>query len=155
MCAVKTSKKDIIVPQRSIKPIKTRANTGFIATHNTPAIFEPEITGGFPDGLQLAETLVMLKRGVTQILQICIENTTDHDIRLRNNTLIGHLQLVQSVTPMEVEEMEKPCDTTAEKVFENSQPTREFCPSEIKLDRLTSEQELTNASRRIAIVFHK
>eukprot|EP00795_Rhopilema_esculentum_P009679 gene9679-17449_t len=68
VCAVKTSKKDIIVPQRSITPVKTRGNTGFIATHNTSAIFEPEITGGFPDGLQLAETLVMLKRGVTQYL---------------------------------------------------------------------------------------
>ena len=31
-----------------------------------------------------------------------VESVTDHDIHLRNRTLLGHLQLVQTVIPLTV-----------------------------------------------------
>eukprot|EP00794_Sanderia_malayensis_P004301 gene4301-4870_t len=42
----------------------------------------------------------------TQIIHINVENETDHDICLQNRTVVGHLQLVQSVIPLEVNETE-------------------------------------------------
>ena len=143
MCAVKTSKKDIVVPRRSTIPVKVRANTGYIA-RSVPAIFEPEMIGGIPDGLQLTEMLVTLKRGTTQMLQVNIENLTNHDIRIRNNTLVGHLQLIQSVTPMEVREKAYPCQDDGQVICKESVRHQEqkSCISDIKLDGLSEEQDL-------------
>ena len=97
ICAVKASKKDFLVPRRSITPIKARASTGYIAKPTT-ALFETEMIGHLPDGLQVNQMLITLKRGTKQMLSTDIENLIDHDIRLRSNTLVGHLQLVKSVT---------------------------------------------------------
>ena len=134
--------KDFIVPRRSITPIKARASTGYIAKP-TPALFEPEVIGHLPDGLQVNQMLITLKRGTKQMLSIDIENLTDHDIRLRSNTLVGHLQLVQSVTPIEVREKTGSCNGNGPVSSKDniSQQTRWSCISEIKLDGLSEEQE--------------
>ena len=141
ICAVKTSKQDCIVPRRSIASIKARANTGYIAKP-TPALLEPEVIGRLPDGLQVNEMLITLKRGTKQMLSINIENVTDHDIRLRSSTLVGHLQLVQSVTPIEVKEKTESCNEDGQTSSKDdvSQQTRSWI-SDIKVDGLSEEQE--------------
>ena len=41
-------------------------------------------------------------------LSIQAENITDHEIIIKNRTRLGHLELVWSVTPLEVKEKELP-----------------------------------------------
>eukprot|EP00112_Aurelia_sp_Birch-Aquarium-sp1_P014489 Seg3131.4 transcript_id=Seg3131.4/GoldUCD/mRNA.D3Y31 product="hypothetical protein" protein_id=Seg3131.4/GoldUCD/D3Y31 len=140
ICAVKTSKKDFLLPRRSITSIKARANTGYIA-QLTPALLEPEVIGSLPYGLHVNQMLVTLKKGKKQMLPITIENATDHDIRLRSNTVVAHLQLVQSVLPMEVKEKTENEDAQPSSKDDVSQQTRTSCVSDIKLDGLSEEQE--------------
>ena len=105
LCDLKTPKKDWIIQKGETASVPCRARTGPI-TRRTPAIFEPDVAGNFSQGLQITEELVTLKQGTTQIVHINVTNISDHDIRLRNRTVLGNLQLVQSVTPAEVEQID-------------------------------------------------
>ena len=53
-------------------------------------------------GLQINENVHSLRKGSTSPIDIQVCNTTGHDITSPKRTLLGHVQLVKSVTPMEV-----------------------------------------------------
>ncbi|KAK3700933.1 hypothetical protein QZH41_000337 [Actinostola sp. cb2023] len=55
------------------------------------------------NGLEVPEALLTLTKGKTNIVEIEVLNTTHHDIKIRERTVMGTLQLVQSVTPLEVQ----------------------------------------------------
>ena len=78
-----------------------RANTGPVE-RTTPVLFEPDESNPWPSGLEITETLLTVKKGKSSKVEIDIVNNTNHDIRLPGRTLLGRLQLVQSVTPVEV-----------------------------------------------------
>ena len=78
-----------------------RANTGPVE-RTTPVLFEPDESNPWPSGLEITETLLTVKKGKSIEVEIDIVNSTNHDIRLPGQTLLGRLQLVQSVTPVEV-----------------------------------------------------
>ena len=101
VCTVKTNKKNIMIPKQSSVLVPCRGNGGFVP-NSMLAMFEPALNQNLPDGLQITETIVSLKSGTTQRLQISIENLTDHDIHLRNRTVLGRVQLIQSVIPIEI-----------------------------------------------------
>ena len=69
----------------------------------------------WPSGLIIQETLVALKPGKSNVIKVEVINSTEHDITLRNRTPIGRLELVQSVTPVEVKLKER-VDTTINSV---------------------------------------
>lgn len=50
----------------------------------------------------MSETLVQLQSGTTCRVKIEVTNETNHDIVLKGKTVIGRLQLVGSVTPIDV-----------------------------------------------------
>lgn len=102
LCVVKTNKRNSVIPQSGTAVIACRANTGYIDTA-TPALLEPEISDNLPSGLEIQETLVTLQRGKSSIIHVQVTNNTKHDIVLRGRTLIGCLQLVRSVTPLDAE----------------------------------------------------
>ena len=56
----------------------------------------------WPTGLEIYETLKTVKKGSVSRVDIEVHNTSDHDITLPRRTLLGRLQLIKSVTPMEV-----------------------------------------------------
>ena len=97
---VKTIKRDILIPANSEKSVPCRAKTGYIE-QTLPVLFEPDENTKLSTGLDLHETLTSVKRGTKAVLQINVHNTTS-DILLRNRTILGRLQLVQSATPLEV-----------------------------------------------------
>ena len=93
-------------------------NTGLLSKR-TPVLFQPDEKGLWPEGLKLNETLLMLKRGFSFQIGIEVSNTTGHDIRLRNQTVLGSLQMVYSVTSVEVQLQ----PTLKETVTENNTST--------------------------------
>ena len=100
LCLVKTRKKDIIIPQEQSK-ISCRANTGTF-DNPTPLLFEADENSEWPDGLSIADTLLIVKGGKSSEIEIDIRNTIKHDIRLKGRTILGRLKLVQSVLPVDV-----------------------------------------------------
>ena len=66
-------------------------------------VFEPNVLETVPPGLEINQSLHTLKRGSSSKLGIEVHNLSNHDIRIPRHTLLGHVELVRSVTPVEVE----------------------------------------------------
>ena len=113
LCVVKSTKRDMVIPANRTVQVNCRANIGPVA-EKTPVLFEPDELASWPDGLTVHETLTTVKQGSTSQVKIDIVNTTNHDIVLRNRTVLGRLQLVQSITPVEVKLKDEPIPTTQE-----------------------------------------
>lgn len=101
LCIVKTVKQDVTIPKGKHVLLTCRANTGSLDV-DTPALFEPELDGTLPAGLEIHETIVRLKHGKSCRVELEIYNNTNHDISVKGRTVVGRLHLVRSVTPVEV-----------------------------------------------------
>jgi hypothetical protein len=101
LCAVRTSKKKVVISSGQTMNISCRANTGPIR-RNSPALFEPDEQTHMPIGITVQEALTTVKQGKSSLINIPVTNTTQHDIVLPGRLVLGNLQLVRSVTPLEV-----------------------------------------------------
>lgn len=101
LCFVQTSKHDTTIPSKQSERVTCRANTGPVG-RPTPVLFEPDETSPWPNGLEVSETLLTVKKGKSSQVDVEITKNTSHEIVLRGWTLPGRLQLVQSVIPVEV-----------------------------------------------------
>ena len=146
LCLVKSTKKPHTVPAGETVHLPCRANTGPIY-RKTPVIFEPDELTTWPAGLAVHESLTTVKEGDATILSVAVTNNTNHDITLPGRVVLGRLQLVRSVTPIEVRfkdpETPTPCegppcekDTPAERI-ESDLP---WLP-EVDLSGLTVKQK--------------
>ena len=100
LCLVKTTK-SYVVPSGQTVRIQCRANTGAIH-QRTPVLFEPDEVGQWPSGLTLHESLTTVKEGDANILPVTVTSNSDNNVNLPGWVLLERLQLVRSVTPMEV-----------------------------------------------------
>ena len=98
---LKTTKRDITLPPKERQRVTCRANTGPVE-RNTPVLFEPDEASPWPNGLDISDTLLTVKKGKSSQVDIEITNNTNHAIVLPGRSLLGRLQLVRSVTPVEV-----------------------------------------------------
>ena len=67
-----------------------------------PVIFEPCFDFSLDEELQFGTGLIYLKRGMNTRVNIAVTNVSGRNIALPHKTVIGTLQLVSSVTPVEV-----------------------------------------------------
>ena len=98
---VKVPKKDCIVPKGKIISIICRANY-FATESKTPVLFEPIESSNLPEGLQIRENLTIVNKGKSCRVKAEVTNNSACDIIIPKYTEIGQLQLVKSVTPIEV-----------------------------------------------------
>ncbi len=116
-------------------------------------MFEADENGQWPSGLEVQDTLVTTKGGKASKIGIEVQNTTRHDINLKSRTVLGRLQLVQSVTPVEVRLKSDHMNTQQPTVSESSDfvvsathnGTSADLPDHLKdvnLSDLTSEQRI-------------
>ena len=103
LCSVRSDKNDAVVPKGTSAAISCPVNHGPI-DKRTPFLFEPDELALWPD--HAGDSLVT-KAWKTSRIKTEMINTTNHDIILPNRTSLGQLQLVQSVTPVEVKLKEK------------------------------------------------
>ena len=116
LCSVKMNKRDYVVPKKTSTIVSCRVNHGPIDNRApAPLLLEPDELAPWPSGLIIQETLVALKPGKSNVIKVEVINSTEHDITLLNRTPIGRLELVQSVTPVEVK-LKKRVDTTINSV---------------------------------------
>ncbi|CAB4016615.1 Retrovirus-related Pol poly from transposon [Paramuricea clavata] len=153
LCNVKTSKRDVVIPSGKQVNIQCRVNTGPICG-TTPVLFEPDETMPWPSCLEINETLLTVKKGKTNFIEVQANNPTNHDIVIKRRTVLGRLQLVRSVTAIPVKLREETVENGSQvdqtcKVSECSVPfTNETQPTvgipdhikNIDLKGLTPEQ---------------
>ena len=60
-----------------------------------------------PEGLQYAETVVILKLSVNNYYKIPVVNDSNKGVMLHQNTQLGELESIKSIVPLQVEEREK------------------------------------------------
>ena len=118
---------------------------GGVSRGEAPPQFTTE-NPDFPNGLVVSESLFSLKPGKTSVVKFQVQNISNHDIVLPKRTVLGGIELVQSVTPLDVKLKENSV---------SSEPNRnvsvkgeivvdEDIPSHIKqinLDGLTESQK--------------
>jgi hypothetical protein len=75
LCAVRTSKKNVIIPKGESVSVSCRANTGPVQ-RDSPVLFEPNEEANWPSGLTIQETLTTIKMGKSSIIDIPVSNTT-------------------------------------------------------------------------------
>ena len=151
LCSVKTSKRNVVIPKGKCLKIPCRVNHSPV-DQLTTVLFEPEETSPWPSGLTFNETLLSVKPGKSNRIHVEAINTTNHDIVLPNRTLIGRLQLVQSVISVEMtlRENESKADQQSSNLTGNtasdqeaSDRTTNILPSHLKdinMDALTKGQ---------------
>ena len=101
LCTSKTAKNTVVIPKEAVIEVTCRANTGPLECR-TPILFELLSEFELPYGLELSETLLCADKGSSSRLNVKVCNTTNHDICLKGRTVLGHLQLVKLVTPLEI-----------------------------------------------------
>ena len=101
LCPLRSSKKPFVVPKGQTVQISSHANTGPI-NRRIPVLFEPDELAHWPTSLTVHEALTTVNDGNTSIIDGQVTNNTDHNITLPGRTVLGRLQLVRSVTPVEV-----------------------------------------------------
>ena len=99
---VKIKGKDIVIPAGKIMNVSCKARVGLIV-EKRPMMFHGSDLD-VPEGIQCADSLVMLKNGINNYFQVPVINDSAHDITLRKNLVVGRLEYVSSVIPLEVKE---------------------------------------------------
>ena len=103
LCSVKVTKRNVVIPKNETVVVTCPVNTGPVESR-LPVMFEPDIDheSPWPPGLVIPEKLVNIKGGASLRVGIQMENNTEHDVILKNRTVVGKLHLVKSMTPLEV-----------------------------------------------------
>ena len=104
LSSVNVLKKGIVVKAGSIQTLSCKIES-LVVDERTPVVFEPEVDELLPDGIQFHSSLLHLRKGVNTRVSVSVINNTDKDVILHGRLQIGEIQLVTSVTPVQVEEM--------------------------------------------------
>ena len=100
LATVKSRKQDTVVPKGQSVVVSCRVAVGPVS--KIPVLFELDTNPSWPSGLEIPGTQVTVAGGSTCRVNIRVDNPTKHDITLKGRTILGHLQQVKSVTPLEV-----------------------------------------------------
>ena len=129
ICGIRTGKKDIIIPKNKTVYVTCRANTGPVE-NTTPVLFEPDELNQWPQGLEINEMLTTIKKGTVSKVKISVNNSTNHDIIIKNHTTLGRLQPVKSVTAMEVQLREDSDQVVSSQNFFHDSKAQSLTPPE-------------------------
>ena len=100
LSTVKTEKRNVVIPAGRNMNVKCRVKVEQLE-ESVPVVFEPDELQCWPQELTITEKLLTVHRGQRRI-NLCINNTSKHEVVLRGGTELGRLELVTSVTPADV-----------------------------------------------------
>jgi len=98
---LKSDKRNLRVPRGQAVTVPYKINCGPLE-ERIPVLFEPDPGMSWPADFEVVDQLHALPRGSPRRVNITVHNPSKHDAVLGRRTLLGHSQLVQSVTPLEV-----------------------------------------------------
>ena len=157
LCSVKMGKRDVIIPAGETKKVACRINTGFV-DRGTPVIFESDVSGLLPNGIEIEDSLLYLKRGNCVKVNLFVANASIHDIVLKNRTIIGTLQLVRSITPADIKQKDqvenqelisRHNQINSDQVIGTEQPDHSTTDQEEAVPDVALNENLTEEQRQI------
>ena len=92
---------DVILPAGKIIQVSCKVKLGNIRQKRAMMFQQSNVE--LPEGIEVADTIVMLKPGINNYFKIPIINSSKHDITLKKNRQVGILEYVVSITPLDVE----------------------------------------------------
>ena len=109
LCSIKSRKQDTLIPKGQSVIVSCRAAIGPVG--KIPVLFELDPDSSYPSDLEIPETQLTVTGASTCRVNIRVDNPSKHDVVLKGRTVLGRLQQVKSVTPLEVKLKETPVPT--------------------------------------------
>ena len=100
LCSIKSRKQDTLIPKGQSVIVSCRAATGPVG--KVPVLFELDPDSSYPSDLEIPETQLTVTSASTSRVNIRVDNPSKHDVVLKGRTVLGRLQQVKSITPLEV-----------------------------------------------------
>ena len=100
LCSIKSRKQDTLIHKGKSVIVSCRAATGPVG--KVPLLFELDPDSSYPSDLEIPETQLTVTSASTCRVNIRVDNPSKHDVVLKGRTVLGRLQQVKSITPLEV-----------------------------------------------------
>ena len=94
---VRVRGKNLIIPAGRIVQVPCKADLGFVKVKRAMLFQRGE--NDLPEGLQYAETVVMLKSSTNNYFKIPVVSDSSKNVILHKNTQIGYLESIKSIVP--------------------------------------------------------
>ena len=101
LAIIKSPNRHIVIPPKQSFKLTCRGNQETISS-KTHALFVPDERNECPSGLEIKETLLTIPIGKSFRANIAVYNPTEHPVVLKNKTVLGRVELIQSVVLLEV-----------------------------------------------------
>ena len=99
---VKVKGKNTVVPAGCIVEVSCKANIGNLSQTQPMRPIQQEETE-LAEGLDCTDSIIMMKKGVNNYSKVPVVNSSDHDIILKKKMIMGRLEAIKSLVPLEVE----------------------------------------------------
>ena len=109
LCSIKSRKQDALIPKGQSVIVSCRAAIGPVG--KVPVLFELDPDSSYPSDLEIPETQLNVTGASTCRVNIPVDSPSKHAVVLKGRTVLGRLQQVKSVTPLEVKLKERPFST--------------------------------------------
>lgn len=143
---VRTVNTRVSVPKRSSLQVECRIQAPPFREDST-LIFEPYENPQWPEGLEFHDTLVSVKAGLAPKIIVSVQNSTSHDITLPGRTVIGTVQSVKSVYPVNIFNTDRPSTTAVHHI--QSQRSSESTPAHKQWDPPVDLSHLNEQQKQI------
>ena len=130
---VRVGRQKEVIPAGQVRTVKCAVRTGPLLS-SQEALFLPDEHASWPDGLSMSESMMTLSKGTYSRIALPITNNTCHDVTLNPRTVLGQVQLVKAVYPVDA----KPVTPRPASPVECPEVSREDEPEP---DRRTTEDE--------------
>lgn len=101
LCCLRSGKNSLTVPAGQTVVVPCHVSCGPLV-RRTAVLCETTPDESWPVDLEVSEQLLTLPREEPNRVNIAVGNPTKHDVVLGRRTPLGNLQLISSVTPLEV-----------------------------------------------------
>ena len=92
---VKIKRKDCIISPGRIVQVACKTNVGCLTSPQAMVFQQGEVE--LPEGLECADSVIMLKPRAKNYFQIPVSNSSNHDIVLKKNTIVGRAEYINSI----------------------------------------------------------
>ena len=127
---VKVKGRNITIPAGKIMHVNCNSNVELLKKERA-MIFQSKCVE-LPDGIQCADSVIMLKPGIKNYFKVPVINDSNHNITIMKNTVIDNLEYVTSIVPFEVR-------------ANTSDPTRIGNAAINKAEVVTSNESMTDS----------
>ena len=97
---VRVGRQKEVIPAGQVRNVKCAVRTGPLLS-SQEALFVPDEHAPWPDGLSMSESMMTLCNGTYSRITLPVTNNTCHDVILSPHTVLGQVQLVKAVYPVE------------------------------------------------------